>query len=205
MDILYYSNNCKHSQRIIQFLSKGGLLESLNAYCVDKRVRDPKTNQTMIVLETGQHAMLPPNVHSVPALLLTNKNYQIILGDEIIQHFEPAMKKKIANATFGNGEPLAYAIGAMSGSGGSNIMSEQFTYFDMSPHELSAKGMGGQRQMYNYVAADQEMGFIQTPPDTYRPDKISQEVTIDMIQQTRNTDVPMGNQGPQYEYKTMDF
>ena len=77
MDILYYSNNCKHSQRIIQFLSKGGLLESLNAYCVDKRVRDPKTNQTMIVLETGQHAMLPPNVHSVPALLLTNKNYQI--------------------------------------------------------------------------------------------------------------------------------
>ena len=78
---------------------------------------------------------------------------------------------------------LAYSIGAMSGSGGSNIMSEQFTYFDMTPDELSAKGMGGQRQMYNYVAADQEMGFIQTPPDTYRPDKISQDVTIDTIQQ----------------------
>ena len=172
---------------------------------MDKRVRDPKTNQTMIVLETGQHAMLPPNVHSVPALLLTNKNYQIILGDDIIQHFEPAMKKKIANAPLGNGEPLAYSIGAMSGSGGSNIMSEQFTYFNMTPDELSAKGMGGQRQMYNYVAADQEMRFIQTPPDTYRPDKISQDVTIDTIQQTRNADVPMGNQGPQYEYKTMDF
>ena len=84
MDILFYSNYCKHSQKIIQFLSKGGLLDSLNAYCVDKRIRDPKTNQTVIVLENGQQYPLPPNVHSVPSMLLVNNNYQLILGDEII-------------------------------------------------------------------------------------------------------------------------
>ena len=48
MDILYYSNYCKHCQKIIQFLSKGGLLESINAYCIDKRRKDSRTNQTMI-------------------------------------------------------------------------------------------------------------------------------------------------------------
>ena len=39
LDILYYSNYCKHSQRIVQFLSKGGLLDKVNAFCIDKRRR----------------------------------------------------------------------------------------------------------------------------------------------------------------------
>ena len=59
MDVLYYSNYCKHSQKIIKFLSKGGLLANLNAFCVDKRMRDPKTNQTLIVLEDGKKAFYP--------------------------------------------------------------------------------------------------------------------------------------------------
>ena len=35
---------------------------------------------------------------------------------------------------------------------------------NLTPEELSAKGNGGNRQMYNYVSADQEVAFIQTPP-----------------------------------------
>lgn len=205
MDVLYYSNFCKHSQKIIQFLSRGGLLESISAICIDKRGRDPKTNQTIIVSENGEKSLLPPNVQSVPALLLVKNNYQVILGEDIIQHFEPAMRNKISNANLGNGEPFGYAINTASGSGGSNIMSEQFTYYDMSPEELSAKGNGGARQMYNYVAADQDALFIQTPPDTYKPDKIGESVTIDELQQQRNVEVPNANQGPQFKYNTMDF
>ena len=205
MDILYYSNYCKHCQKIIQFLSKGALLESLNAFCVDNREIDPKTNQTVIILENGKKTLLPPNVHSVPSMLLVKENYKIILGDDIIHHFEPAMREKISNANLGNGEPLAYAIDKMAGSGGSNIMSEQFTYYNMSPDELSAKGKGGQRQMHNYVTANQETGYIQTPPDNYRPDKIGEGMTIDQIQQQRNVDVPNVSQTPQFEYKQMDF
>jgi hypothetical protein len=30
---------------------------------------------------------------------------------------------------------------------------------------------------------------IATPPDTYRPDKVSQNVTIDILQQKRNEDI----------------
>lgn len=205
MDILYYSNHCKHCQKIIQFLSKGGLLDLINAYCLDKRRRDPKTNQLMIILENGSEVLLPPNVHSVPSLLLVKSNYKVLMGDDIIQHFEPAMKKKIANANFGNGEPLGYAIDSMRGSGGSNIVSEHFTDYNMSPEELSAKGRGDQRQLYNYVAANQETNYIQTPPDTYKPDKLDDSLTIDDIQQRRNNDVPNMNQTPQVKYNTMDF
>ena len=201
LDILYYSNYCEHSQKIIQFLSKGGLLEKVNAFNIDKRIRDNKTNQTMIVMENGQKVLLPPNIHSVPALLLINNNYKVLLGNEIINHFEPEMSGKIQNATLGNGEPFGFTMNSF-GSGGSNIVSEQFTYVNMTPEELSSKGSGGNRQMYNYVAASQDTGYIQTPPDNYKPDKLGDGLTIEQLQQQRNTELPT-NQAPQFQYKNM--
>ena len=33
------------------------------------------------------------------------------------------------------------------------------------------------------MSADQEETFIQTPPDTYKPDKIEGSLTIDQLQQ----------------------
>lgn len=206
MDVLYYSNYCNHSQKIIKFLSKGGLLNNLNAFCVDKRMRDPKTNQILIVLEDGKKAFLPPNVQSVPALLLTNENYKLILGDDIIHHFEPAIKEKLASADFGTGEPIGYGMNQFSGAMmKSNVVSEQFTYYNLSPEELSAKGASGRRQMHNYVAAKQDNLFIDTPPDEYKPNKLDENVTIDKLQQQRNMDVPITKNEPQFQYKTMDF
>jgi hypothetical protein len=145
---------------------------------------------------------MPPNLSSVPALLLINKGYSLVLGSDIIQHYEPEVKKKLESANFGDGEPSSYTI--QSSSGGSNIVSEQFTFYNMSPDELSAKGTGGQRQLYNYVPVTNSNNAINTPPDTYKPDKISNEVTIDSLQQQRNSDVPMKNSTPQYQYQTMD-
>ena len=93
MDILYYSNYCKHCQKIIQFLSKGGLLRSINAYNIDKRRLDPKTNQTMIMLDNGNDFIASKHSFST-CYVINKKNYQVVLGDDIIQHFEPAMKKE---------------------------------------------------------------------------------------------------------------
>jgi hypothetical protein len=194
MDILYYSNYCKHSQKILQFIVKGNLTNQISCICIDKRTRDPKTNQTRIVLENGNTIPMPPNVHSVPALLLVNKNYQLVLGDDIIHHYEPKIREQLSSANFGNGEPLGFSINSISGSGGSNIVSESYTNYDLTPEELSAKGRSERRQMYNYVSASSDNNFIQTPPDTYRPDKLSSNVTIDMLQQKRNTEVDMGTQ-----------
>jgi hypothetical protein len=43
--------------------------------------------------------------------------------------------------------------------------------------------------MYNYVSAGDEIKFIETPADTYRPDKLSSSVTIDTLQQQRMDEV----------------
>ena len=63
MDTLYYSNHCKHSQRVLQYLVKGNLSNKLNFICIDKRERDSNNNQMYICLENGQKVILPPNIH----------------------------------------------------------------------------------------------------------------------------------------------
>jgi hypothetical protein len=203
MDNLYYSNYCKHSKKVLDFVSKSGLTEKINCICIDKRKLNPDTNQVFIYLDDGKKVLMPPNLSSVPALLLINNGYSLVLGSDIIKHFEPEVKKKLESANFGEGEPSSYSL--KSSSGGSNIVSEKYTFYDMSPDELSAKGTGGQRQLYNYVPVSNSGVMIATPPDTYKPDKVSNEVTVDSLQQQRNADVPMKNSVPQYQYQVSDL
>lgn len=187
MDILYYSNYCKHCQKLLQTLVKGNLSDKISFICIDKRSVDQKTNQTYIVLENGSKVVMPPNINSVPALLLIKQNYKVILGDDVLKHYHPQMKSLNEKATSFNGEPTGFLLGVSNG--GTNIVSEQYTLYDMSPDELSAKGKGGNRQMYNYMPATDDMNFINTPADTYRPDKLSNSVTIDTLQQKRMDEI----------------
>lgn len=185
MDILYYSNYCKHSQSIVGYITKSALIEKLNCICIDRRSRDPVTNQLMIQLENGKKVIMPPNVHSVPALLIVNQKYTAIFGDEIIKYFEPNVQTKTVEATQSvGGEPMGFHLGQSA-----NIVSEQFTYYNMSPEELSAKGRGAKRQMYNYVSAGHDIITIQTPPDNYEPDKVEEGVSIDTLIQKRNKEI----------------
>lgn len=191
MDNLYYSNYCKHSQKIIQHLSKTNIRDKINFICIDKRVREPKNNQIYIALENGTKVILPPNIHSVPALLLIKQNYRVVYGDEVMKQLEPYIMNQKDIATNRNGEPSAFHLGNPMYS--SNIVSEQYTMYNMTPEELSAKGNGGSRQLYNYVSVANDDNFINTPPDTYKPDKLSNNVTIDSLQQQRNQDIPKNN------------
>jgi hypothetical protein len=183
MDILYYSNYCKHSQKLIQTLTKGNLVEKISCICIDKRKKDPKTNQIYVHLENGGKVIMPPNVHSVPALLLVKDRYRVIMGDEIMQYFHPQLKSANEKATNFNGEPMGYYLGGLTTN--SNITSEKYTSYSLSPDELSAKGRGGSRPIYNYVSANDDIKFINTPADTYKPDKISNGITVDNLQQKR--------------------
>jgi hypothetical protein len=167
---------------------KNRLNDKLNFICIDKRRRDPKTGQIQIVLENGNNVILPPNIHSVPSLLLVKQSYQVILGDDIIKQFQNTVNENNDISTQYNGEPRGFIL--PGSSSGMNIVSEQYTYYDMSPEELSAKGKGGLRNMHNYVNANHEYGVINTPPDNYRPDKLSSSVTLDTLQQKRNDEVP---------------
>ena len=191
MDILYYSNFCPHSKSVIQFIAKNNLTNSLNCICIDKRTREPNSNQIKIVLENGKKVSMPPNVHSVPTLLLVKQNYNVILGNNIIEYLKPTIQEKINIATNQQGEPIGYHI--QNSNNGMNIVSETYTNYNMSPEELSTKGNGMNRQMYSYVKADSNDDNIYTPPDNYRPDKLSNNITVDSLQQKRNEDISLNN------------
>ena len=212
LDFVYYSNMCPHSQAVVQYVVKNGLTERLNFICVDKRRRDDNNNNWYVVLEDGgRKVMIPPNIHSVPSLLLTKENYRVVAGaPDILGHLEKAggvaERKDAATNSLayystgagagaaamqsGNGEPLGVGVGG--GSGGMNIVSEQFTAYDMSPEELSAKGSGQRRSMHNYYPATHDIhsNKIETPVDTYTPNKLAANVTVDVIEQRRNSEIP---------------
>jgi|TARA_B110000093_G_scaffold67305_1_gene73169 hypothetical protein len=187
MDILYYSNYCTHSQKTVNTLVKGNLKDKISFICIDKRTQDPTTKRTHITLENGKKVLLPPNVHSVPTLLLVNENYRSIMGDDIVKHFHNDMKKKSVTFSKTASEPSGFELGGSVG--GVNIMSEKYTMYNLTSDELSAKGNGGNRSMHNYVTTENDMLFIETPEDNYVADKISNDVTLDNIQQTRMDEI----------------
>ena len=184
MDTLYYSNYCKHSQRVLQFLVKGNLVNKLNFLCVDKRERDSSSNQIYLILEDGKKVIMPPNVHNVPCLLLPRQGYRVILGDDIIQYYQVDANKETKNKMALQEKVEPIGISLLKSNNG-NILSEQYTNYNLTPQELSAKGNGGRRPMYNYVSANEEIISINTPPDTYQPDKIGNDITVDSLQQQR--------------------
>ena len=181
---------------MLDYLVKNDLVKSLNCICVDRRKVDPHSGQVHVVLEDGNTVLLPPNIHSVPALLLTKDNYRSVLGKAIVDQFKSDVNEANDMATGGNGEPFGFSLG------GKPIQSESFTFFNASPDELSAKGEGGTRPLYHYVPANGDPPTINTPPDTYKPNKVSKDVTVDSIQQQRTNEI---NQTIQQQMKMPQF
>lgn len=194
MDILYYSNYCKHSQNTLNTLVKSNLSDKISFICIDKRYSDPYTNEIKIKLEKGTEVLLPPNIKSVPTLLLVQQNFKTITGSEIITYFHKDIKQKMNSATNYNGEPVSYTL---SNSGGSNIVSEHYTDYNLSANELSAKGEGSNRDMHNYVSVNNDIQMINTPDDNYKADKVSSDLTIESLQQQRMNDLPDSLQNKQ--------
>lgn len=175
MDTLYYSNHCKHSQAVLQFLVKSNLAEKMNFLCIDQRKKDGPV--VLIVLSNGKTVPMPPHVHSVPALV-TGKGYNAVYGEDILRHFQ------------GSGVAAAAAVEPL-GMPLVSPYSEPFTFYNLTSEELSAKGAGGRRQLYNYVSAnDAGLSSIPTPAETYRPDKVAKDVTVESLSSQREVFVP---------------
>jgi hypothetical protein len=145
--ILYYSKYCEVSNKYLQLLSKSDIKKDIHFICIDKRMKDG--NKTYIILENGQKIILPENITKVPALLLLNQGYQVLYGEQILQHLKPRQQEEVRVATKNNMEPMAFSLG--SSGGFSNIISDQYSFLDQHPDELKADGNGGMRQMHNYV------------------------------------------------------
>jgi hypothetical protein len=146
--ILYYSKYCEVSKKYLQLLSKSDIQRDIHFICIDKRVKD-SNNKTYIILENGQKIILPENITKVPALLLLNQGYQVLYGEQILQHLKPRQEQEIKQATQNNMEPMAFSLGGGGNFG--DIVSDQYSFLDQDPDDLKAEGNGGMRQMHNYV------------------------------------------------------
>ena len=180
--ILYYSNYCDNCSKILQLVSTSNSKNDMHFINIDKRIKI-SNGATYIILENGQEILLPPTVNKVPALLLLNKNHHVLFGSDINKHLEASNVTHTNPIVKSNGEPLAFSMN----SSGFGVTSDNYSFLDQDPNSLSAKGDGGMRQQHHYASLDYN-GNIDTPPDTYSPDKIGQ-VTLEQLQQKRNSDV----------------
>ena len=161
--ILYYSNFCEHSKRLLNILPKANLQKDLHFICIDKRVKDPTNHKTYVVLEN------------------------VLYGEDIIKYFKPKQEAMVKQATQNNLEPSAFSFGG----GGGFISSDQYSFLDMDAASLEAKGDGGMRQMHNYVDlnfSDQ----ITTPGDEVeykKTNKMPEGLTVEQLQQQRESEL----------------
>lgn len=191
--IIYYSNYCDASKRILQTLAKTKLKEEIHFLCIDKRVKSG-AGAWYIVFENGEKVIMPPQINRVPALLIPSKGHQVLYGDQILQHFQPMVKELNKQATEDNGEPLSFSLGKDS-MGSYGVASDNYTYLDQSSDELKATGNGGMRQLYNYATVDY-IDKIECPEETWRPDKVG-SVSIEELERKRSEDVKIpGGVGP---------
>jgi hypothetical protein len=184
--IIYYSTHCDKSKAVLTALSKSQVSNDIHFLCIDKRVKS-STGAVHIITDTGEKVLLPPQVNRVPALLLLNKGHMVLYGEQILQHFQPKNVALNNEATGFNGEPNAFVLGRESMGSGFGVASDNYSFLDQSPDELSAKGNGGMRQLYNYATIDL-VDKIETPPDTYSPDKVG-SVSMEQLQQKRQSEI----------------
>lgn len=174
-NIFYYSNYCSHSQKALNLLVKGGLADEIRFICIDKRSRDPTTNQLFIINDNGDRLLMPPNLHSVPALMLIKEQYRLIYGNEIAKHYEPRIVNEKMAATNFNGEPMGMSLGNMNSNFG-NTLGDSYKpqYEIMTPplENVSNKikmGEGGILSQYENErkAMDEQLGIGKTPPNPF--------------------------------------
>ena len=90
--ILYYSNFCEPSKKLLQSVTKTQNTNNIHFICIDKRVKDAN-GKIFIVLQNGQQILMPENVTRVPALLLLNQNYKVMSTDLAYHYEEPKIYK----------------------------------------------------------------------------------------------------------------
>ena len=176
--ILYYSNHCNHCKEILFILSRMEVKKNMHFVSIDNRVKE-KNGEISVILGNGMKIPLPPNVTKVPALLLLNRGNRVLFGEEIKDFIKP--REKSVESMIMGGEPLAFSF-----SNENEIVSDKFSFLDMSADDLLAKGGGGMRMLYNYATLDSETS-IETPPETGLTKKPS--LDIDKIQKERNVNI----------------
>jgi hypothetical protein len=181
--ILYYSKYCEHSSKLLLALSRVQFQEKVHYINIDKREKSPN-GEINVILENGEKLLLPNIINKVPSLLLMNRGHRVLTGNEIMDYLIPPVQQKQQQ----NNEPECFSLDSMSS------MSDNYSFWDCTPDELSAKGDGGMRNTHNYYTINQS-DKIETPPEDYTPNKVGQS-DYDIFQQQRD-ELVKSNMPPQ--------
>ena len=149
--ILFYSNYCEHSKRLLLQLAKDKELNDEISYiCIDKRKK--REDGVYAQLDNGRLIKLHPQLREVPTLVLLQEGNALVVGDKIIERFQKPKQQVMKE------DPSAFSMMEMGG------LSDTYSYLDMTNEELSAKGNGGTRMMHGYVGLN-HVDKIETPPE----------------------------------------
>tara|TARA_X000000368_G_scaffold396513_1_gene364861 strand:- start:1642 stop:2211 length:570 start_codon:yes stop_codon:yes gene_type:complete len=178
--VLYYSKYCENCKKLLYELGKTKIQKDIHFLSIDKRIN--RGNSVYIILDNGNEIFMPPNIISVPTLLLLNKGNKLLVGDDVNNFFKPQIMGEKTQAVLSNMEPLAFSGYEMGTS-----MSDCYSYLDQTPDEMNAKGEGGLRQMHSFVQLN-HTDRIETPPEDYEPDKVGQ-VDMGKLQAAREAEI----------------
>jgi len=176
---LYFSKYCKHSSKILDEMNRNGMNDKFLFISIDKRF--VKNNVTYIMNPNGTSFALPPMINRVPVLLL-KPNHEILSGNQILEYIKPQVKTIKEEKTMLYNEPNPFSLNMDNGNV-YGVKSDNFSFLDSTPDELSAQGAGGVRQMYNYSTLDQESN-IETPLQSDKTAKLN--MTVEQLEQQRN-------------------
>lgn len=180
--ILYYSNYCEHSKKILQHLIKTNLTKDIHFLCID--VRETKEDGNIYIKLQNKEMILPKTITKVPALLLLNNNYQVLFGEDIYNYFKPKQAQQQVQATLNNLEPSAFSFS------NNQISSDNYSFLDMDSDQLSAKGNGGMRQLHNYVSINQQNENISTPTENFSNKETNKNnISLEQLQKQRDLDI----------------
>jgi hypothetical protein len=83
--------------------------------------------------------------------------------------------------------------------GGFGVISDNYSFLDQSSDDLSAKGSGGLRQLYNYATIDFNQ-TIECPAIEEKQARIGPDVTLEKLEKERNAQI-MQSQGQQQQHQ----
>lgn len=179
MDVLYYSNYCKHSKELLSVVAKSIIKQNLYFVCIDKRVN--KGGVIHVVMENGKDIKLPEIIKTVPSMILFSRGNLLLEGNDIYNYIKTFEKKHQVH----NDEPSEFSLNYNSFS------SDLYSFLDTTPEDMNAKGNGGIKQMHNYVAVE-EFDAITTPPENYQSNRISSsdDSELNKFIEQREKDIP---------------
>ena len=144
--VLYYSNNCEFSKKLIRNISSSQYQQYIYVVCIDNR-RLVDTNY-MVQLQNGDNVLLPGSINRFPALVSLS-DYSVLFGNAIMDVFRPQQQKEIAEATQNNMEPAGFGFNLTSDSS-NPVSSDSYSYLD--------EGLDYSQQ-YNYGSANSEYEY----------------------------------------------